>query len=207
MIHLQPTTLLVALLLVPPAAAFGQLRGSGHDFSKSTWSRGESCLPCHNAHCPQQGAGEAAPLWNRSPATAFYRVYTSPTFRAESGQPAGVSRLCLSCHDGITPLDAFGGAPGTTSLAGAGVIGPAPGEHHPVSFVFDSALAAATGDLRDPATSPSGQGGTIATDLLTDGRVECTSCHDVHNTGNNLRYLEVGGGPDRLCEVCHIGGR
>jgi hypothetical protein len=51
---------------------------------------------------------------------------------------------------------------------------------HPISFSYSSALALADGGLEDPSTTMSGLGGTIAEDLLDDGYMECTSCHDVH---------------------------
>ena len=51
---------------------------------------------------------------------------------------------------------------------------------HPISFEYSTALAKADGGLEDPATAPSGLSGTIAEDLLQNGFMECSSCHDVH---------------------------
>ncbi len=151
--------------------------------------------------------GDAAPLWNRSAGTGSYRVYSSPTFDAEIDYPGGVSKLCLSCHDGISAIDSFGGVNGSVLMSGDARLGTAPGDHHPVSFVYDSALAQKDGDLHDPNTASSGLGGTVAEKLLVNGRVECTSCHDVHNRHDFLRYIDTGGGIDGLCSTCHISGR
>ena len=184
---------------------YGELAGSPHDFSNTNWSDGQICLPCHNAH-NEVTQEDAAPLWNRTVLLTTYRVYSSNTFDADIDQPGGVSKLCLSCHDGITAIDAFGGAAGSVFMSGDARLGNDPGDHHPISFVYDTALALKDGDLHDPFTAASGLGGTIAENLLSNGRVECTSCHDVHNRNDFLRYIDTGGGVDGLCSTCHISG-
>ena len=207
MLRLQKrASLLLLVFLLLPDKPFAGLSGSSHDFSKKNWSGGEICLPCHNAH--GQGSVEnAAPLWNRATGTTSYRIYSSSTFNADIAQPGGVSKLCLSCHDGISAIDSFGGVNGSVLISGDARLGNDPGDHHPVSFVYDSALAQKDGDLHDPTTAPSGLGGTIAEKLLVNGRVECTSCHDVHNSNEFLRFINTGGGVDGLCSTCHVSGR
>jgi predicted CXXCH cytochrome family protein len=79
---------------------------------------------------------------------------------------------------------------------------------HPISFVYDSALATLDGALKDPSEA-STLGSTIATDLLDpDSKMQCSSCHDVHTSGvgeNLLRGYDYGPhfGPE-LCRMCHI---
>jgi hypothetical protein len=191
------------LVLLLPNVLCAELVGSPHDFSKASWSSGQICLPCHAVHNAVK-SGDAAPLWNRIVNMTSYRVYASSTFDADIGQPGGVSKLCLSCHDGITAVDRFGGADGSVFISGDANLGNDPGDHHPISFVFNTALALEDGDLHDPATAVSGLGGTVAEDLLANGRVECTSCHDPHNRNEFLRYIDTGGGVDGLCLTCHI---
>jgi cytochrome c peroxidase len=91
---------------------------------------------------------------------------------------------------------------------------------HPISFVYDSALATLDGALRDPSEA-STLGGTIAEDLLDpDSKLQCNSCHDVHTSGVGDHLLrgynygresienpdgsvtEVHHGPE-LCRMCH----
>lgn len=59
----------------------------------------EVCIFCHTPHT----AGKAA-LWNRQDSTTSYTPYSSSTVKAAIGQPTGVSKLCLSCHDGTVAL-------------------------------------------------------------------------------------------------------
>ncbi|NIR43522.1 MAG: cytochrome C, partial [Gemmatimonadetes bacterium] len=56
------------------------------------------CIFCHTPH----HASEVTPLWSRFLSVASYTPYNSSTLKvsAAPGQPTGVSRLCLSCHDG-----------------------------------------------------------------------------------------------------------
>jgi predicted CXXCH cytochrome family protein len=79
---------------------------------------------------------------------------------------------------------------------------------HPISFVYDSALASLDGALKDPSEA-STLGGTIAGDLLDpDSKVQCNSCHDVHTSGvgsNLLKGYDYGQmhGAE-LCRMCHL---
>ncbi len=159
------------------------------------------------------GGGEKVSrgVWNSrhtADGVPTFTLYSSPSFdalRTDIGQPDGPSKLCLGCHDGsYTGSGAFAG--------GAGVFGINDlANSHPVSFTYDSGLArrAPRGSLRDPASTPSGLGGTIASDLLdSNGKLQCTSCHDVHIRGGSgkllrYRYGGNGGGGDALCRVCH----
>jgi hypothetical protein len=201
----RQTFLIFLFFLLLPNKIYAGLAGSPHDFSNKTWSAGEICLPCHNAHI-EVIQDDDVPLLNRPVRTTSYRVYSSPTFDGDIGQPGGVSRLCLSCHDGFSAIDRFDGGNGSVFISGDARLGNAPGDHHPISFIYDTALAQEDGDLHDPATAASGLGGTIAEDLLKNGRVECTSCHDVHNRHDFLRFIDAGGGVAGLCQTCHVSG-
>lgn len=78
---------------------------------------------------------------------------------------------------------------------------------HPISFVYNSALATADGGLYNPATQTSGLGGTIEQDMLfgTAGSktLECASCHDVHNTYGQPYMLLKSNNASALCLTCH----
>ncbi len=179
------------------AARIADIRNTKHNFSAaitpnlaggasrvvSATTEKQICVFCHTPH-----AAEAiqAPIWNRKLSSATYDTYRSGSIDATTGpdvplgQPSGISKLCLSCHDGtmaIGAVNVLNGAftdrnPTTADIAMQGT-GPggvmAPGEgvdtgftrfigtdlknDHPISLTFNSALSLKDGDMRDPAIS------------------------------------------------------
>jgi predicted CXXCH cytochrome family protein len=180
--------------------------GSAHDFSSQTWAGGQICIVCHTPHNAQAGAG---PLWNHASTTTTFTLYGgSGTFTATISQPDGASRACLSCHDGTVAPDSYGGNVGTAPLlTPPASLGADLSNDHPVSIVFDTALATADGELFNPATALSGVGGgTIQQDMLFGAardRLECASCHDVHNSFNQAGLLVKSNAASALCLTCH----
>jgi len=75
------------------------------------------------------------------------------------GQPDGVSKLCLSCHDGTVALDSYGGVNGSTIITGSALLGTDLSTSHPISMKYDAALASTDGKLWDPTSKDSGLGG------------------------------------------------
>ena len=198
-------------LLFAQLASAGTITGSAHDFSTSGWAGGEVCKTCHAPHNNLNAAGNL--LWNHAASAATYTLYSSPTMTATNGQPAGTSKLCLSCHDGTVAIDSFGGATGNTKITGDANLGIDLGNDHPISITYDAALATADGSLAlvtKSVTIGSGQQtktGTVQTMLLTADRVECSSCHDVHNTytaGTGGNLLKVTNANSALCLTCHV---
>ena len=181
------------------------ISGSAHDFSSFGWSNGEICLPCHTPHNAKGAATTAGPLWNHVATTATYTVYSNPgSLDAVPGQPAGISKACLSCHDGTIALEAFGTVTaGASFIAGTGNLGTDLSNDHPVSFIYNTALATLDGGLHDPASKITGLGGTIAADLLFAGSLQCASCHDVHNSYGLANLLVVTNAGSALCLTCH----
>jgi predicted CXXCH cytochrome family protein len=129
----------------------------------------------------------------------------------------GVSLLCMSCHDGVTAMSAY--SQNTGSVDGKGVIngtgnkitgsraalGTDLKNHHPMGFNYDQV---ATDDLEiHPATDTMIPGLAIG-DLLygADRTMECVSCHDVHNSGNEVgaeRFLWKSNNGSAFCLACH----
>ena len=103
----------------------------------------------------------------------------------------------------LSPLDSFGGNTGSITMTGDHNLGTDLSNDHPISLGYDTALATADGGLHDPATASSGLGGTINDDLLLGGKVECASCHDVHNSSNLPKLLVKSNAGSRLCFTCH----
>ncbi|MFQ5479121.1 MAG: cytochrome c3 family protein [Candidatus Binatia bacterium] len=186
-------------------ASFAGIVSSEHDFSNKGWNNtGEICVVCHAPHNSNTSVSDA-PLWNHAVTTATFTTYSSATLDATTGQPDGISKLCLSCHDGTVAIDNFGGQGGGSQfMSGGELIGTDISNDHPISLVYDSSLASLDGGLHDPSTRASGLGGTVDEDLLFNAKLECGSCHDVHDsqgTGGHLLRLSNNG--SALCLTCH----
>ena len=184
----------------------GAITGSAHDFSNAGWNTtGEICAPCHVPHNADMTVVNA-PLWSHEVTTQTFVLYSSPTFDGSStaGQPSGTSKLCLSCHDGTIALDNFAGfVGGTNYIQDPYNLGTDLSDSHPISFTYDTTLATADGGLFDPSTHNSGLGGTIADDLLHQNKLECSSCHDVHDEAGVGFLLVKSNAGSALCLTCH----
>jgi len=215
---------------IPPLA--GNIEND--DGVANAWNnrRKEICRVCHVPHDHGQVRyGNQGILWNHEITTkATWQMYASDPTMIDfidgtiEPAPAGVSKLCLGCHDGVTainqydgklPADAGYGA-GTTYLMGdfdpgftIGGTSASLQNNHPISITYDNVLD--TG-LKDPAVATMRNGDTVAS-LLDNGRVECGTCHDVHNresvAATHLLRESVkganatGAGASALCFVCH----
>jgi predicted CXXCH cytochrome family protein len=175
------------------------LSPSGPGMVKAAESAGV-CEFCHTPH----HASPAAALWNRRSPGTTYTPYTSSTAVAVPGQPTGSSLLCLSCHDGTVALgDVLSRRRPIAMAGGSGIIPPGRARtgtdlrhHHPVSFVYDSHLAARRGELAMPSSLPR------EIRLDRSGRLQCTSCHDPHD--NSLGdFLVLPNSSSQLCVECH----
>jgi predicted CXXCH cytochrome family protein len=188
--------------------SFGQtIVGSAHDFSTQTWNTtSEICIVCHTPHNANITVPNT-PLWNHAlTQTASFTLYSSSTFNGASsiGQPDASSKLCLSCHDGTVALENFGTTTtGTHFIGGIDNLGTDLSNDHPISFDYDAALAAADPGLFNPNTTQSGLGGTISSTMLFGGKMQCASCHDVHNSGGVNHLLLKSNTASALCLTCH----
>ncbi len=212
------------------------------------------CIFCHTPHFAAKPANlnttvgqpiNYYPLWNHNTSVVTsYLTYTNglvvdptnptnpmnlnatldPNFALG---PGGVSKLCLSCHDGSVAMNAYGNFngnpdPGLNNAAktmagmpgGAGfIIGDnvtTPGtsdlsNHHPIGFSYMTAYNNDTG-LNDPSTPINGNSAGLSIgDVLWGGNVECVSCHSVHNRDNDgspFLWADDKTG-SQLCLSCH----
>lgn len=157
------------------------------------------CVFCHAPH----NTRGAQPLWNRELPATSYTIYQSSTLDAETGQPTGSSKLCLSCHDGTIALgsvlsraDRIRMVGGDYIPAGLTNLGTDLSDDHPVSFPYTSGLAASDGQLKSPVAVR----GEIK--LSTDQQLQCTSCHDAHNNMHG-DFLVMSNEFGALCRACH----
>lgn len=160
----------------------------------------EVCVFCHAPH----NSSPRKPLWNRHDPGLTYDLYSSSTSQSATGQPGGSSLLCLSCHDGTIglgnvisrgePIEMSGGI--INMPDGDSKLGTVLSDDHPVSFLYNSALAASDGELTEPSV-------LNPVIKLEDESMQCGSCHDAHdNTFGQflvapLHYSE-------LCRHCHV---
>lgn len=95
------------------------------------------------------------------------------------------SPACLECHGKTTPAMEI---------------------QHPYAVDYEAARTKGKTPLRS-STDASGFGGTVAADLLLEGRVECISCHIPHEeeatTTHRLRVLKSQTSVAKLCLACH----
>lgn len=184
--------------------SFAQIAGSAHDFTAKAWNAsGEMCNVCHTPHNALDVSD--APLWDHEVTTSTFTLYTSPSMDATVGQPAGSSKLCLSCHDGTVALDNYAGeTAGVNFISGVRDVGTDFSNDHPISFTYDATLATDDGDLFDPSVKLSSLGGTVDDDMLLAGQVQCSSCHDVHRGGSSTgKLLVMSNAGSALCLTCH----
>ena len=180
---------------------------------------GEICVFCHTPH----GGDTLAPLWNHTTTVvAAYNVYSSATINGVStGQPSGVSKACLSCHDGTVSVDSLVNSPvgynaaahGYSGNVGAGVAGFLDtgaaalatdlSDDHPISLTY----VVCSGCDMDTLTGSVVDGTRTGINLQLFGSdpytVECASCHNVHDD-TNQPFLRASNTGSQLCLTCHL---
>jgi predicted CXXCH cytochrome family protein len=211
-----------SLLLGATAVQAGTIFGSKHDLSLGNTF--QVCGYCHVPHNASTQTGLAeAPLWNRRITNLnAFTPYTSPTMTETCPtRPSGISLACLSCHDGagassavtssdqhnlINPGVSGGGMPvvnsvcmrchtgGTFSVALTVMGGPDLSNDHPISMQYPMANA----NFVIPPDAVKGWGDV----KLFNGKVECPTCHNVHDP-TNAPFLRTSNSGSNLCLRCH----
>jgi hypothetical protein len=196
---------------------------SKHDLSTSYGDR-NACVFCHTPH----GASTATsvPLWNRRNDVTTFTPYSSRTMDTQCpAAPSAYSMACLSCHDGaaLSSMNAKhdlvvgpgGSVPDTTSWPECGSCHPeyATGgppikwtgvdlsNDHPISMVYPT--AAQDPDFVVPPDLDRGWGPLTSDLKLYGGKVECPTCHNVHDP-TIVPFLRKTNANDTLCKTCHV---
>jgi predicted CXXCH cytochrome family protein len=146
----------------------------------------------------------------------------APTRGAKASQaiasgmtPGSTSLLCLSCHDGSVALNSYGNNSQLTVSSG-GAIGAQHvigkdnylGNHHPIGFDYD-AVQSVDKEIRSADAATLGSAGSVRDHLYGESntKMECGTCHSVHNTGNTGELLLWRSDMrSRLCLTCHDKG-
>jgi predicted CXXCH cytochrome family protein len=164
------------------------LIGSAHDFSQAGDQGRNLCLPCHTPHLVD--APEPALVSEKRPAEPL-RPYRGLGLELD-----GWSMMCLGCHDGVSAADVFSEAHALTlskQLGSARL--PAHGlSSHPVGIAYPR------GGNEDYAPAASVEAAGLP---LPDGRIQCVTCHDAHNTHDHAGMLQISNDRSRLCLSCH----
>ncbi len=193
--------------------------GTRHDLSTGTTTR--VCVFCHTPHTANPDLN--GPLWNRAGTPLTFTPYGSPTMETVPGQPSPVSALCLGCHDGvISQVTVYGvvfdnkhhllrndGFPDTTSSPNCErchsnfysgkpsvlALGTDLSDDHPISMDYPAGAK-----FNVPPDLQNGWG--IGDVRLVGGKVECVSCHNVHD--NTIPpFLVKNNTGSAVCMTCH----
>ena len=200
---MKKVIVILAVLAMAPVA-MAAIEGTAHDLGQA-----EICIVCHTPHGGDSSVTDA-PLWNHEVTTSIaFQPYvgTGSLTATDVGQPAGISKLCLSCHDGTVGLDNYGGATGGTAMLGTapGFVGEDLRQSHPISFTYDDLLSTNDGGLFPPTSTTSNLVANIDDDMLFgagNDQLECASCHDVHDDTNGS-FLIMSNADSDLCLTCH----
>lgn len=241
----------ILVLLIMPSFSVGagpkiSELGNKHNFSSTNTAVNYHAIPggdlpeyprhsqiCVFCHTPHKSSSDG-PLWNRKASTtSFFKHYSSATLAiddaafksvSEYGQPNGSSRLCLSCHDGVTALGAVFTTPMTlypdsysihfidvkSGASGANVkLGfETFSTHHPVSFKYNETVR---NMLRNPPYNKTeywyNPPAINEVKLDKQERMQCVTCHDPHQDRSDIPSPTT---PfwttttyDKACKTCH----
>lgn len=163
------------------------LIGSKHDFTQEGQVGRNLCLPCHVPHL----MAAPPPLYDRRTTT------TQPLrpYQALNIELSNWSLLCLGCHDGVTAPDVYSRAHATYAggqLANSR-LGTTGLRSHPIGVQYPT--------LDDKYQPPAAV--EAAGLKLPNGRIQCTTCHDAHNTNRHDHMLMISDERSRMCLTCH----
>ncbi len=178
------------------------------------------CVACH---VPGENSisNDNAPKWFEASETKNFESFSKNKNKIHSGYPSGESKLCLGCHDGIVAKEDenFYSATSENHFNGPSYPGGFSLNHsHPVSIPYNSYTAMKNKHLADPSFERSGLGGTIEEDMLENGMITCTTCHNIHSVdeGENAMNNHFNGSEggytmtlkipiqgSALCLTCH----
>ena len=216
------------ILAIGASSAFAYgVKGSKHeliagaDANERAAANNELCVYCHTPHAANSEF-KGAPIWNKpTPTNTSFQMYgTTLAGNTTESSVGDASKACLSCHDGVSGLNAvingpgsgnydpngsyLGGTKRTMALVENLAIGMRNDltNDHPIGIIYNPGDAG----LKpiDTTLTNWGANKTIASLLRgpDKNRVECGSCHDPHNSDTGL-FLRTNNAGSALCLGCH----
>ena len=185
---------MIALLSLFANDAAAGIAATSHNLSGTTTTTDQVCIFCHTPH--NGNSTFTAPLWNHTVTSATYTMYTSSTINMTLSAPGAQSKVCLGCHDGTVAYNSFvkgaGATGGSTKLSAGDVyISNDLRNDHPVGVNYDTTKDA---DFYGTAS--------VTSVTLYSNKVECATCHDVHDAAYG-KFLRTTNSGSALCLECH----
>ena len=182
------------------------------------------CAYCHTPHhaillgSPEANGADYLPLWSHQVSNSNYSPYATTTFTPRGGQTmspdplTGSSRLCMSCHDGVTAVDNYVdnyALSPKNHIMKSLVSPPYPGmpviptvgnKSHPIGFAMTDVIPGYPGATHQDntilplnesdryVTGKGSTGPTIISRLSQGAVMTCSTCHDVHNSLNKVSF-------------------
>lgn len=238
--NLLTLTLAGGALLALPTVTLAGILGSPHDFSAESWNvkPSDPNAVCSACHTPHHADNTMAPLWSHTTTAATFTMYNNANVAVASlqttvdAQPAGPSKACLSCHDGTVAVNSYGGSVqggSAVTITNRANLTTDLTHSHPISLTYDPSVVGTGANqdkwLYNPNTTtvlqPDSGAFVTGNDMTINGfllngknRLECYSCHDVHNQEGtpfnittNPKLVKIngtqGGKGSLLCRSCH----
>ena len=184
---------------------------SGYSWNTDPADPATVCSTCHTPHhadssvvplWSHQTTASAFIMYNNANVIDQFGHPVANLQATVDNQPAGPSKACLSCHDGTVAINTYGGVGfytthGTAAfITNNALIGTDLTHSHPISLAYSPSIVGNGVNqdkwLYNPNTTPvlTPVSGTFVpgNDMSVNGfllggqnRLECTSCHDVHN--------------------------
>ena len=220
------SALVVVAAVAMASSAMASIVNTKHDLSANStgWGgastfKGTTTQVCVFCHTPHNSAKTKA-LWNRNGATAdsAFKTYTSGILM-ENGANWGyvtkggidaksTSLLCMTCHDGVTTMNALQNPPLLTAETNSAVMNAGnPGgtnlgtnltNDHPINFNYATAVSVSNAAGRGVVLNANPVGVPFQ-----GGNMECSTCHNVHDN-TKVPFLRVSIGGSELCLACHL---
>lgn len=179
------------------------------------------CIFCHTPH----SARANTPLWGRPDPTGpgggfqiraglyISDIVTDTEYSTANDYPNGTSKLCLSCHDGVTAMGILSGNEIVMKSGSDYAAAVELTTSHPISFIYNATVVAYLDTVTPPGSYilPAAGSGYLEIDSAGITRVQCTSCHQPHQdtkgTGSGIYPFWKGDGLasdyDPVCQACH----
>ncbi len=174
----------------------------------------ELCIWCHIPHDSLSGDTQPPKWLDSSDADSTFMVYgieSNATVAGVAGEPDVMVRVCLTCHDGVNApnISLYSEKAPTKfninslNISNEQLPKDALVHSHPVGVNYAPfSKSGMRASLRPETYLLNGWSGAKSIkDLVSEGTVRCTSCHDPHTT--NELFLRTSNNGSRLCKGCH----